>query len=68
MNKTDKGKIAESWQSYSMAAGQCSNVLYNLSQSEVNETTKKYAELVRKHDAARNHLISTLKQFGIVKQ
>lgn len=68
MTKDDKAKIAKAWQEYSIAATQCSNVLYNLSQSDQSPATTKYGKLVREHDAARNHLDTILKQFSIVRK
>lgn len=68
MTKDDKAKIASAFQSYNLASTQCSNVLYNLSQTiENQEVRSQYGQLVRNHDAARNSMFQTLKQFGLIK-
>jgi hypothetical protein len=67
MTKDDKARIAAAWQEYSAAAAQCSNVLYNESQSS-SERAKLYGELVRNHDAKRNSMAEILKRHGLISR
>lgn len=68
MTKTDKAKIAESWRGFQTGAAQCANTCYNLAQNDQIPTRhrERMAESVRAHDAARNHFVATLQQFGIL--
>ena len=68
MNKTDKQKIADSFRQFQAGAAQCANTCYNLAQKDSipERDRKSMSEAVRAHDAARNHLVSTLQQFGIL--
>lgn len=70
MNKTDKSKIAESFRGFQAGAAQCANLCYNLAQSDdiPERHRKSMSESVRAHDAARNHLITTLQRFGILPE
>lgn len=67
MTKDDKAQIARAFYAYSQASTLCSNVLYNLSQTELPDLRAGYGQLVRNHDAARRDMLETLKQFGLIK-
>lgn len=67
MNKSDKAKIAEDYESLKRHANQLSNFVYNVIQNEAAKHAALMGPEVRAYDAARNTFNETLKRYGIVK-